>query len=268
MKLRRAEEPKVSLFLSGLPLWAALILVVVLPTLVVMGGLVVSHRAIQTEHLGINNELAGFKFATVGAIYSVLLAFAVIVVWEKFNDAETAVVDEAGAAATIYRLAAGTDPGTVAMRAALGNYLKLAIDQDWPEMAQRSESHNATLALDTLYRSAVDLAQDKTRQPAVIGEIFTQLDSITKARRTRLHLAAGIVPGIVWLVLSAGAVLTVGFTFFFGTRNLAAQVMMSGVLSALVFIGLLVIVSLSHPFTGPAAVDSKVLQRVAEDFGG
>jgi hypothetical protein len=37
-------------------------------------------------------------------IYAVLLAFAVIVVWGKFNDAETAVVQEAGASATIYRL--------------------------------------------------------------------------------------------------------------------------------------------------------------------
>ncbi len=61
-----------------------------------------------------NNEIAGFKFATVGVIYSVLLAFSVIVVWEKFNEAETVVAQEAGAAATLYRLAAATDPGMAA----------------------------------------------------------------------------------------------------------------------------------------------------------
>jgi len=256
----------VSLFLSGLPLWTSLILVVVLPTIVVMVGLAVSHRSIQAEHLGINNELAGFKFAAVGTIYSVLLAFAVIVVWEKFNDAETAVVTEAGAAATLYRLVDDA-PGSVAAKTALGNYLKLAIDQDWPEMAQRKESIETTHALDHLYATAVDLARDKTQQSTIVGEIFTQLDSIIKARRTRLHLAAGIVPEIIWLVLSAGAVLTVGFTFFFGTKNLAAQVMMAGILSALVFIGLLVIVSFDNPFTGPTSVNSKPLQRVIEDFG-
>ena len=64
-------------------------------------------------------------------IYAVLLAFAKIVVWEKFSDAETAVVQEAGASATLFRLAAGPEPEAVATRAALGNYLRLAIDRDY-----------------------------------------------------------------------------------------------------------------------------------------
>jgi hypothetical protein len=81
--------------------------------------------------------------------------------------------------------------------------------------------------------------------------MFKQLDAITQARRTRLHLATGIVPGIVWLVLSCGAVLTVGFTFFFGTENLSAQVMMTGILSVIVFMGLLVIVSTIIPSPVP-----------------
>ena len=54
---------------------------------------------IGLERLTSNNEIAGFKFATVGVIYAVLLAFAVIVAWEKFSDAETAVIQEAGASA-------------------------------------------------------------------------------------------------------------------------------------------------------------------------
>jgi hypothetical protein len=82
----------VSLFLSGLPLWAATMLLVVLPTMAAMCGPILMRRRIGLECLATNNQIAGFKFATVGVIYAVLLAFAVIVVWEKFTDAETAVV--------------------------------------------------------------------------------------------------------------------------------------------------------------------------------
>ena len=79
-------------------------------------------------------------------------------------------------------------------------------------------------------------------------------------------MARGIVPGILWAVLICGAVLTVGFTFFFGTENLPAQVMMTGILSVLVFMGLLVIVSINYPFTGPVHIGSEPLQHVVEDF--
>ena len=57
------------------------------------------------------------------------------------------------------------------------------------------------------------------------------------------------------------------FTFFFGSENLAAQVMMTGILSLIVFMGLLVIVSIEYPFTGPVHVGSEPLQAVVQDFG-
>jgi Na+/melibiose symporter-like transporter len=256
----------VSLFLAGLPLWVAAILLVVLPTIAAMCGPVLMRRRIGLERLTSNNEIAGFKFAAAGVIYAVLLAFAVFVVWEKFNDAETAVVQEAGASATIYRLTTGPDPEAVATRAAMGNYLRLAIDRDWPLMATGNESREVTQALNALYAAALRLMENGSRQPAIFVEMLKQLDAITQARRTRLYLATGIVPGIVWLVLYCGALLTVGFTFFFGTKNLPAQVMMTGILSVIVFMGLLVIVLIEYPFTGPVHVGSEPLQTVVEDF--
>ncbi len=41
---------------------------------------------------------------------------------------------------------------------------------------------------------------------------------------------------------------------------------MTGILSVIVFMGLFVIVSIEHPFTGPVHVRSERLQTVAEDF--
>ena len=82
------------------------ILAVVLPTILAMAGPVLVRRRVNLNKLSANNEVAGFKFATVGVLYAVLLGFAVIIVWERFSDAEKAVAEESGAAATIYRPAA------------------------------------------------------------------------------------------------------------------------------------------------------------------
>jgi hypothetical protein len=257
-----------SLFLSGCPLWFSALVLVVMPTLAASVCLILIRGHVGLEKLTTNNEVAGFKFAVVGVIYAVLLAFAVIVVWERYTDAELAVVQEAGAAATIYRLAAGNQPDAVATREAVSNYLRLAIARDWPLMGSEKESADVTRALDTLYAAALRLTAGGLQPPAVLLELFNQLDSMTKARRTRLHLAVGIVPGVLWAALTLGGILTVAFTFFFGTENLRAQVMMTGILAIIVFLGLFVIVTIDHPFTGPVHVTSAPLLHVLEDFSG
>lgn len=257
-----------SLFLSSLLHWITMISLIALPTMAAMYAMVLIRRRIAFNRLAANNEIAGFIFGVVGVIYAVLLAFAVIVVWERFSVAEKAVIQEAGAAVTIYRLtAASPAPEAIATRAALENYLKQAIDKDWPKMAGETESRDANQALNALYIVASRLAASKSAPPSVLGEMFRQLDTITQARRTRIHLAAGIVPSILWVALFGGALLTVGFTFFFGTENLVVQTLMTGILSVVVFSGLFVIVSINHPFSGMVHIGSEPLELVLRDFG-
>ena len=99
-------------FLATQPLWISALILIVPTTLLAMAGPVIVRRCCDYKQLRTNNEVAGFKFATVGVLYAVLLAFAVIVVWEKFNQAESEVAKEAGAAATVFRLIRGIDPRT------------------------------------------------------------------------------------------------------------------------------------------------------------
>jgi hypothetical protein len=158
---------------------------------------------------------------------AVLLAFAVIVVWEKFNQAESEVAKEAGAAATVFRLTRGIDSehGT-AIRKAATDYLTSAIASDWPAMANGMQSRATTEALNEVYRAVLKFHSFGTDEGLILAEILRQVDRISEARRERLVMADGIVPGIIWLVLFGGAFLTVGFTLFFGTENLRAQVLM------------------------------------------
>jgi hypothetical protein len=265
--LRDRVEARVSHFLASLPLWLLILLVVIIPTGLAMTAQLLVRRWVGVETLAKNNEIAGFKFATVGVIYAVLLAFSVIVVWEKFNDAQTSVAEEAGATAALFHYADGKEPEALALRTALVNYLKAAIDDEWPAMNLESEAHGVTSALDKLYSTALALSRSGTRDTADMSEVFRQVDTVTAARRIRLHLATGLVPDVIWIALFAGALLTIGFTLFFGSENLLAQVCMTGVLSLLVTLGLVVIISIDHPFTGPVHIHPDALATVLEEFG-
>ena len=74
------------------------------------------------------------------------------------------------------------------------------------------------------------------------------------------------MPGVLWFVLVGGAVLTIGFTLFFGAESLRIQALMAGILSFLIGSGLLVITAIEHPFTGTVKVQPQALSLVLQDF--
>jgi hypothetical protein len=236
-------------------------------TLLAVSGTVFVRRRVGFERLAANNEVAGFKFATIGVLYAVLLGFAVIVVWERFNDAENAVAREAGAAAAIYRLthAIGDAPGA-AVRSRLSAYLEAALTEDWPAMERGRSSPGVTRALDSLYTALFAFHPSDAREVAIQTELLHQVDLLTQARRERLVGAAGTVPGAIWFVLFTGALLTISFTLFFGNENLLAQAMMTAALSVLILSALLVVVVIDHPFAGSVKVTPEPLAAVVTDF--
>ena len=282
-------EHDLPLFFAALSPWKAAILVVVLPTAIAMFGPILVRRIFGIERLIINNEIAGFKFAVVGVIYGLLLTFAAISTWDKFSEAQVAVIEEAAAANAIYQLTNGPEQDQLAVRGALSKYLKLAIDKDWPAMEVEQESEEVSGALGELYIDVIRLIQKGAMVPAqkkgtvspqkganpvqnevmsqaLTIELIKQLDTITKSRRTRVHLAGGIVPNMMWNALLIGAALTIIFTFFFGAENLAAQVSMIGILATMIFMSLLMIISFDHPFTGSVHIGPEALEDLLKRF--
>jgi hypothetical protein len=256
------------LFFIREPLWLSGFLLVGLTSIIACLGPLLVRRFVALEQLTTNNDIAGFKFATVGVLYAVLVAFSIVIVWEKYADAGNTVEKEAGAAAAMYHLSSGLNaPQASNLRSDLTAYLKSVISDEWPAMEGGRESTKAHLALGTLYRSVIGAANSQSSTP-VSAEIFNQLDSLTAARRARVGAAEGTVPIIVWVALFIGAVVTIGFTFFFGTKNLRAQMLMTGLLSMLIFSELLVAVVLDRPFSGTIKVGPDAIIDVIADHAG
>ena len=220
---------------------------------------------LHARQLRLNNEVAGFKFATVGVLYAVLLAFAVVVVWEKFNEAENQVATEAGAAVDALPAVAGhgrrTGRGARARR--LRTYLARRSRRTGRRWQPGAPSPDATRALNDVYAAVLRFRPVEPGQQEALDEVLYQLDQVDPGAARPARHGLGIVPGILWLVLFVGAVVTVGFTFFFGSENLKAQAMMTGALSLLIFSGLLVIVAIDRPFAGAVARGARAADRGA-----
>jgi hypothetical protein len=230
-------------------------------------GTVLVRRYANVKRLTPDTEIAGFKFGTIGVLYAVLLAFAIIVVWEKYSDAELDVVQEAGAAENIYRLSQGlSDNARVAVLRSVANYLKTAINIDWPTMGRGAtpDTRVATKqALDALYAALV--SSSGQGDSIVVSEMLRQVELVTQSRRARLVLSEGAVPKALWPILLGGAAITIGFTFFFVTQKLLTQVLMTTLLAILILSELLIIIGMDRPFSGAIKIGPTALAAVLAD---
>jgi hypothetical protein len=251
--------------LSGLAVWQSALVMIVLPVVVVMILTYVVRRSVGLDRLGHNNEVAGFKYAVLGVIYAVLLGFAVIVVWENFRDGQAAVMNEASAISTIYRLAEGVDPAAAAIvRLADVRYGETVVTQEASAMAMGQASPAATISLSGLYEAVLAAKPATLEQSDAFQNLLVSLQTLSDARRDRLELAGSTVPEVIWLVLFGGAVLNVAFLLFFGTRHTWVQMVMSGMLTAVIFMALFSIVMIDHPFAGSVRVSMEPIAYVLE----
>lgn len=246
-------------------LWGMLIVGAVVGAAV--GGMFAVRRAVSLSVLESHNEVAGFIYAVVGVVYAVLLAFIVIVVWEAHTDTETRASQEANSLADLFRNAEAFPEETkLRLRADLRRYATVVIDQEWRTMAARESSPDGWDAFYHLWQGYLQFAPRDAREQAWYAESLARLNELGDSRRLRLLSSSATVPALMWLVLIVGGLITVAFSYFFGTKNSRSQALMTAGLAATLALVLLLIADLERPFSGVIRVEPEAFQQVIEIF--
>ena len=253
---------------STWPLWlSGLLLIVVMPLCAVLAQLGL-HRLIPQLAKGEHNDVAGFVIAVVGVIYAVMLGFVVIVTWEKFAAAESIVSEEASALRNIYReSAAFPDEHRERLRSDVLNYATAVIDEEWPAMARGDSSSPAvTQRLDEMFLTITDLPVDTLLEQEFLASEAARFNDLVSARSTRLDFVDQGVPGVLWLALIVGAIVTIGFATIFGLRSTRLHIVITASLATTIGVLLFVSLAIGYVYQGEVAVQPDPLERVLTDF--
>jgi hypothetical protein len=214
------------------------------------------HRRVAYASLIKHNDVAGFVFSVIGVIYAVVLGFVVVVVWEKFDAANDHVQVEAAAASDLYRTVGGLDPAfRDRVRQRLRDYAHNEIDIEWPLMARDALPHSGMAPGLEAIVGEVDRYQPKGAAQVNVHQLaLADAERLLDARRQRIADTSPSVPELLWFALICGAVATLGFSYLFGVENLRAQLVMTGILAAVVAILFVVIHEFDSPFSGTVGV--------------
>jgi hypothetical protein len=217
--------------------------------------LLLVRRFSDLDSLRKHHEVTSNFFLTLGTLYAVLVAFGIFVVWTGFKDAGTNLQREASEVADLSRLSALLPmPLRKNISDGLMEYLDAVAQDEFPAMAEGRDSQRTWDAVHKLWQT-YDTQQLTTPQyQASYAESLKHLTALSDLRRTRLFTSKGTVPDSLWILLIGGALLLVGFTYFFGHGSFRSQAIMTAVLAATLSFSLFLMVSLDSPYSGVAHV--------------
>jgi len=245
------------------PFFSLGLIIVASSVIISIVGLVIVKRYISHQKLKTHNDIAGAIFQTLGVAYTVLLAFMVVVAWQNFDRTGLTAETEANYLTDLIKdSAAFPENFSAKIRLASEDYAKKVIDQEWAMLAEGKESPAAKESLDKLAALYASYMPQNVREEIFFAESVKKLNMLQEMRRIRIFESRQGIPALLWLVLIVGALATISFTFFFGSDNPRAQMLMTSLLAIVIALILYTVLSLDYPFTGGIRVGPDAFRQM------
>ncbi len=252
-------------FLLNLPPAISFLLVAVITTALAAVGLHFVRRKYPAEVLKENHEVAAMIFNAFGLLYGVVVAFVVFVTWSGYDDATKNLQLEASDTIDLF-YSAEVLPESVSkvIQQGLMDYADSVYNDEVKRMSTEEVSIYAGNPLRRLLDVFNRLDEKSAPNRELYSESLKRLNSLAEHRRLRIFAGNNTIPPTVWLVLLGGGLITVLYTYLFGTKNIRAQYLMISALTVTISWILLLVYILDHPFSGASKVSTKPFAEVIE----
>ena len=255
--------------LAHLNLWVLGALMVIGIPLVTVALQAAVRRLAPDMVKGEHNDVAGFLIAVVGVVYAVTLAFIVIVTWEGYREARSAVHREAGALRSLYRDSrALPEPARSQVGDQVLRYGQEVATDEWAALDEGESSRAAFDLITDMFATLQSVTTTTPTQETFLAEALGNLDDVAEERAERISVAEEGLLSILWAAIILGGGVTVGFALLFGVADVRLHFVMVAAFATVLALQIFVILVLSHPFSGDLAVSPEPFLRVVRDFGG
>jgi Protein of unknown function (DUF4239) len=239
-----------------------------LAVVMVLGLLVLARRR-RDGWWGDPAVAAGVLGAARGP-FAVILAFVILVGFQRFNNAQSSAEREAAAVRTMFNTAAFLDtPQRESLQVDIFCYARAVIALDWPAMS-RGRSSQRVDVLERAFDDDLKSVQVGTMlQNDAVQDLFNESTAREQERADRIAEADNRVPEPVWIVLGVGALGLLAYVLLFANskERFLSQAIMVGAVTTIIVGGLILVWFLSHPYRGETgSIRPSAMERVLDEI--
>lgn len=252
--------------LLNIPSYLLCLILILIAALFSVGGIILVHRLIPHYKLKRHNDIAGPIFSTLGVIYAVILAFMVVVVWQKFDRISLNTEMEVNCLINLYIDAEPFEQSfKQEVRNSIATYTK-EIVKEWSLLSKGESSLEANKLINKIFLLYSRYSPRNKTEEIFFEKSVNKANELFNLRVMRLIDSHTGVHPLLWFVLISGGVITIVFTIFFGSESVHSKILMSTLLAISIVLVLYTILELSFPFTGSANISVKPFEHLVEKF--
>ena len=208
----------------------------------------VCHHKIRKGH----NDVIATIFNKAGAIIGIIIAFVVVILWQEYNKSKDNALKEGTEALELYQdLGLYPDQKQAAKPIkSLLQFTKLVIEDEYPAMADMRTSQAAEQVWNSLRKELYAITPQNPREQILYSKIIRDFETLSRLRQIRLLDMESSLPGIVWVVLIAGAIIIILFSILLGTEKLWLHIVLTAMMAMTLANAFYLIIELDYPFMG------------------
>jgi hypothetical protein len=220
-------------------------------------------------HALVDNGAVGWIFSGTLVIYAIAIGLITVETWGNASEGARAASREASAIAALYRDLGGYPrPLAGDLKETLVGYTHYVIEKAWPAQRRGELPHGGSDLLTRLRRAMFAFEPATDGQRAIHAEALRAFNHLIETRQARLEAIDLAVPGSLWAVVLAGAVLCILASYVFSMESVGLHAFMVGLLAAMIGLLVFFIVKTDRPYLGRSGLAPTAYEIVLHDEMG
>jgi hypothetical protein len=253
-----------SAWLDGLAPWQHLALSCALLVAVAWAGILLVHPPLKRLLHGERpaNEAIMHFASNFGVLYAVLVGLLTIMTFEANRRLIDHIGRETASLAALYHTAGGYPPPLGGdLKAGLRDYTRYVIDEEWPAHRKGLVPKGGERRLEALRRTVLGFEPTTATQAILQREMLDYLNIMTMSRELRLLGVSEAIPGVLWLAVAIGALLTIAFVWMLHMDR-GSHFLLGGATAFFLGMMIFLIYAMDNPLKGAVGLEPHAYRSV------
>lgn len=216
----------------------------------------------------ISLDIGGIIYGGIVAVYSILLAFIVVIVWEQYQNTGDRIQEESSKVFNLYRASYAFPDSTTGkrIRSTVIDYVNSVVVNEFPAMEHDTTSvitqkyYNKVWDMVYAIRPATD--NEKTWYSSMVESV----NQFGEARIIRISDIDPSLPPLMWQILLAGGIIIIIFAMLFKTEDDWTHYVKILLFSIVIVFNLMLVYLLDHPYKGMLKIAPSAFTKIQAHY--